>query len=199
LKEQNTYPNILKKDLRKTRNLIYKLWKKEGKRPLSGMGQKREESGTHNTQEKTLQHTSMENFFVTVAETVILETFQLQNQKESVTAQKLVFHKQEETLELTMKKELAQIVVTDSLSINTQRNLDAQTYVHAKYLKNQKTYNIEVEGEHEYFANGILVGNCDALEYMCFRLVTSDIDFRDIYEVARHMNQAQKIRVGRAA
>jgi hypothetical protein len=28
-------------------------------------------------------------------------------------------------------------------------------------------YNLTVEGEHEYFANGILVSNCDALAYAC--------------------------------
>lgn len=39
----------------------------------------------------------------------------------------------------------------------------------------------------------------DALDYVVFRLVVNEIDFRDIYEVAKHMNQAQKIRIGRAA
>jgi len=28
-------------------------------------------------------------------------------------------------------------------------------------------YNLEVDQEHEYFANGILVSNCDALRYLC--------------------------------
>ncbi|HEY1292768.1 MAG TPA: hypothetical protein VGJ60_06815 [Chloroflexota bacterium] len=28
-------------------------------------------------------------------------------------------------------------------------------------------FNLTVEGEHEYFANGILVSNCDALRYLC--------------------------------
>lgn len=40
---------------------------------------------------------------------------------------------------------------------------------------------------------------CDALEYVVFRLLVSDTDFIDIYEVAKKMNQAQKIRIGRAA
>lgn len=29
----------------------------------------------------------------------------------------------------------------------------------------QPVYNLTVEGEHEYFANGILVANCDAALY----------------------------------
>ena len=30
----------------------------------------------------------------------------------------------------------------------------------------EPVYNITVEGEHEYFANGILVSNCDAMLYI---------------------------------
>ena len=32
-------------------------------------------------------------------------------------------------------------------------------------------FNLTVEGEHEYYANGILVSNCDALRYLLFQLV----------------------------
>jgi len=28
-------------------------------------------------------------------------------------------------------------------------------------------FNLTVEGEHEYFANGVLVSNCDAARYLC--------------------------------
>ena len=33
--------------------------------------------------------------------------------------------------------------------------------------KRENVYNITVEDAHEYFANGILVKNCDALRYAC--------------------------------
>jgi len=29
-------------------------------------------------------------------------------------------------------------------------------------------YNLTVEGEHEYFANGVLTHNCDALRYCLY-------------------------------
>jgi hypothetical protein len=29
-----------------------------------------------------------------------------------------------------------------------------------------EVYNLEVAGPHEYFANGVLVSNCDALRYV---------------------------------
>jgi len=40
---------------------------------------------------------------------------------------------------------------------------------------------------------------CDALEYVLFRIVMSDLDYRDIAEIAKKMNQAQKIRIGSTA
>ena len=32
-------------------------------------------------------------------------------------------------------------------------------------------FNLTVEGEHEYYANGVLVANCDALRYLLMQLV----------------------------
>lgn len=40
---------------------------------------------------------------------------------------------------------------------------------------------------------------CDALEYVVFRMVSSDADFFHIWDVAKKMNQAQKIRIGKVA
>lgn len=45
-------------------------------------------------------------------------------------------------------------------------------------------YNLNVEGEHEYFANGILVSNCDAMDYVTFRLVADHEEFMDLYELS---------------
>ena len=36
---------------------------------------------------------------------------------------------------------------------------------------------------------------CDALDYVAFQSVSSDVDFIDIFEVAKKMNQSQKIRI----
>jgi len=42
-------------------------------------------------------------------------------------------------------------------------------------------YNLTVEGEHEYFANGILTHNCDALRYALFTHDnTGAVDVRSI-------------------
>jgi hypothetical protein len=38
-------------------------------------------------------------------------------------------------------------------------------------------YNITVEDEHEYYCNGVLVANCDALRYACAKIT---FDFSDV-------------------
>ena len=50
----------------------------------------------------------------------------------------------------------------------------AITTVKLKHLEQgekweEKVYDIEVEDVHEYFANGVLVHNCDALRYVMFQ------------------------------
>jgi len=64
----------------------------------------------------------------------------------------------------------------------------------------QKVYNITVGGEHEYFANGILVSNCDGTRYHlasnpqpAIRLSQGDYSFRDSDPTsAVHLDQVTK-------
>jgi hypothetical protein len=48
----------------------------------------------------------------------------------------------------------------------------------------QPVYNLTVEDEHEYFANGILVSNCDSFEYVLYRLVFWLPYFRDLLKAS---------------
>lgn len=36
--------------------------------------------------------------------------------------------------------------------------------------RREPVYNLTVAGDHEYFANGVLVSNCDALRYACLAI-----------------------------
>ena len=49
----------------------------------------------------------------------------------------------------------------------------------------QDVYNLSVKEARTYFANGVLVHNCDALEYVVYRLVNADEDFNEIRCIAR--------------
>ena len=42
----------------------------------------------------------------------------------------------------------------------------------------QPVYNLTVEGEHEFYANGVLVHNCDALRYLCGPFTAPEQDLR---------------------
>jgi len=53
-------------------------------------------------------------------------------------------------------------------------NISRRRYVHvvaAGSFGKAKVYNITVEGEHEYFANGLLVSNCDAFRYLVINVL----------------------------
>src|SRR5699024_720522 len=66
---------------------------------------------------------------------------------------------------LMTNKENANIAETHSQSTNTQKLDFVRGAVVTKPGQSEKVYNITVEDEHEYFANGILTHNCDSLRY----------------------------------
>ena len=73
-------------------------------------------------------------------------------------------------LERMMKLESARFVARSSLSIDTQEQKLARDNVvrclSVKPIGKAKVYNLTVDRAHEYYANGILVSNCDALRYI---------------------------------
>lgn len=94
------------------------------------------------------------------------------------SAQTLVKQGTDTILRWIMKKEPVNIVGRNSLLTNTSKKsiaqinaigkIDEQKIKRIKIVRKYKehVYNMEVEGEHEYFANDILVSNCiDAARY----------------------------------
>jgi len=87
-------------------------------------------------------------------------------------AQTDVMQQSEGRAELITKKGHASIAPKLSASISTNQ----QSIVAGRVLrvleagKAAKVYDLTVEGEHEYFANGVLMHNCDALFYGCSKL-----------------------------
>jgi len=69
--------------------------------------------------------------------------------------------------DVTMKFVRAGNVGKNLTAINTQKKQRVQKIVQLPYQKNGVTvYDIEVEGDNCYYANGFLVSNCDAFRYM---------------------------------
>jgi len=72
---------------------------------------------------------------------------------------------------LTMNSESVLSVIPRFLSTNTlqQKPVPENAVAVVKVLPNSKetVYNITVEGRHRYYANDILVANCDLVRYLC--------------------------------
>lgn len=75
----------------------------------------------------------------------------------------------EEILALIMNQDNALFAESFSSSIGMQKPSFAQSLVHKSNIGRKIVYNLHVEGENEFFAEGILVHNClDALRYALF-------------------------------
>ena len=61
----------------------------------------------------------------------------------------------------------------ESNSLPTKTKIESIVLDRAPQKRSTKhaVYNITVEGEHEYFANGILVSNCDPFRYACLSIM----------------------------
>ena len=71
----------------------------------------------------------------------------------------------EEKQKQIMNQESVPFVQKNLVSINTQRQRPVHVVAVVNLHKKQRVYNLAVDKEHEYFANGILVHNCDANRY----------------------------------
>jgi hypothetical protein len=78
----------------------------------------------------------------------------------------------EETSVSMMLNAPASTAIRNTLPISTGKGNTVQKAavlsIHGKEKGIQRVFDIEVEGAHEYFANGILVHNCDGLRYAVF-------------------------------
>lgn len=91
------------------------------------------------------------------------------NQKNMIQSSALinVDQKQEDNQELIMKQENVSFAGKILLLINILKQKHAPSYVvDVQEVGHAEVYNLSVENAHQYYANGILVGNCDCLRYL---------------------------------
>ena len=82
---------------------------------------------------------------------------------------------------------------TESLSYSIVSASSAQERV---LVGMRDVYNITVEGDHEYFADGVLVSNCDSLEYAVTYMVQWLKELKDIYSVTLGRRLQHRIEAG---
>ena len=90
-------------------------------------------------------------------------------------------------LELTTKRGPAPTAAVHSpLADMNQSGIAPVSVLGVQEWGNADVYNLTVEGEHEYYANGMLVSNCDALRYA--------VRLHESYHANRHSEEADRRR-----
>lgn len=129
----------------------------------SGTGQRREESGIDCTQWE--KESDLRNAPANVVERLSCPHIQTRNSAQTTASQN-----GEETTTLMMSQESASSVEKNSVPIDIAKQYVVEALVLQSIVineeKTEEVFDLLVDGQHEYFANGILVHNClDALRY----------------------------------
>ena len=106
-------------------------------------------------------------------------------------AQTIASQNQEEEAEWTMLKLVVKYAKYRLLKISTQNKSLAHVVALENLERAEDVYDLTIEKDHEYFANGLLVHNClDA-----FRYILNLANFSTI-EDARPLDFSQKYKIG---
>lgn len=148
-------------------NLLKKVnctWKKLDLWPQSGMEVQKDLFGTDNTLKigKNKIDKKIKQFAQYATKTT-LETAWLLEQ--NIYAAQNVILKTAELLKSIMKIEAAPAAQNPSALTSTQNNKPAVFLVRRSSKMPKDVYNLTIDGPREYFANNILVHNCDAVLY----------------------------------
>lgn len=155
----NIYQNIVKNigKIKNTEKKCQNLWKgtqKDSKNVEHGIKVKREENGIENTPKEAFTKISLEKKeFVSGAEQNILQKLDLQNIAQfNAKGKHATIEKQKNVLSVEknfMQQDKEQQCVQENVELNTKEIIPV--------------YNITVENAGCYYANEILVSNCDSL------------------------------------
>jgi len=157
----STYPNIWQIVQKNKLKLQEFIAKKLDRLQKNGTDQKKEENGIKNTELKHIKKENQRNINVSNA----IKNSNQQNTQTQNFVQITVNHNGVETIKLMMRQEYVRYVVKNIELINTQKQKHVQR-VAESFIGKQKVYNLHVEDMNVYYANDILVLNCnDSLRY----------------------------------
>lgn len=175
LKELNIYRNTQESIWKmKILEIVFaNIWKLSEKKLLNGINQRKGESGT-DSKVLNARKSNHQNLKLNWCVLSVVKNFLHQATEEIKVnfVQKPVTQNTDETTELMTKREFVQSVEKNIVSTNfLNKKLVVQenvVYAVCSTVEQRKAdvYNLTVDEEHEYFANGFLVHNCvDALSY----------------------------------
>ncbi len=170
---QNLRNNIIKRIQQNLKNI----WMKLDRLQKNGIVRKMAENGIHNMEKRRMQNESRLSNPVTIVEKNIRTSIEV-NVPGSV--QMPVNLHGDDLNERMMKQGFVSSVPVSLGSIDMLKPELALENVRVLYLvklkRKQIVYNLEVETAHEYFANGLLVSNCDAARYCILTALSGKTD-----------------------
>lgn len=161
----NTCRRLIKIGLKNLKRNVINTLRKLGQWPLSGTNLKKERCGIKNTSIIQTHLRKIKNMFVGFAE----KFSRVAGLKKLNFVQVSVLQLSGENQVSMTSKSRVSSAVKNLLKTNTQKLKHVAEDVGLEVgisIDVRKVYNLEVEDAHVYYANGILVGNCDALAYM---------------------------------
>lgn len=164
--KESTHPTTLKKDSRKILRLFIKTYPSQEKQQRNGIAQRRGLDGT----QKTLKNSGRLEITLSLNALCALVCSKQKTESHPLGfAQISASQSSGESQAKTIPVGNATSAQIHSQPIDTQKEKPALSPVHlrssGKPCGSGFVYNITVEEHHEYFANGVLVSNCDALRY----------------------------------
>lgn len=157
----NIYQTIIK-----IKSMIWSIWQGLGCYLLHGGKQTKEKRYDQNLRRK---HGRKENRLQKYASNAEKNLKILQEEMDLFIAQTNVNRNIEETKEWIILLKYARIVGKSLKQVNMMKKDFAQEnavqLISIEKSEKQDVYNLEIDGQHEYYANGILVHNCSALRY----------------------------------
>jgi hypothetical protein len=150
---------------------------KSGPLLLSGTKARKEESGIGSMLRTALISLYRKSSF---AASVLRRLYRPERHANPLSALTLVSLHGEGQRALTTKRESALCASQPLLPINTPTQKPAHALAPTKQ---ERVYNLTVEDQHEYFANGILVSNCwDSIRYALEPLIKGGVDWKALIE-----------------
>lgn len=166
---QNIFGNITRKSHRKE---LSSLINTAAQKQQTGISRER---GVNGTQSISIESALSESRAASNAYVATQNMKRDNSEGKAVSAPTLASQSTEEELARTMSRQgvsnaRSNLAIPDTVSGNTAQ----ARVIGFQNLKPEPVYNLTVEDAHEYFANGILVSNCDAERYIISHLMRKD-------------------------
>ena len=182
---QNIHGFISKKESQMGHWITKHRFLKLRKQQNPGMGLKKDLNGIVNTERKV----GLAEKFISPLVCIVGKVFKRRFLQERSSAEETVKHDTDTTAEKTTFKERVLFVAQTLKRINILKSKPVPKIAQMSQFPEPKdVYNITVNIDHVFYANGILTGNCDALQYLCMFIAEKDVHDKRWKDLSSRVN-----------